>query len=149
MKKWVIFDLDGTLADIEDRRQRSITVNGKMNWDVFFDPELITLDLPNGAVITMACTLKEAGYNIAIFSGRSDRTKDATIKWLSDWNVPYDKLVMRMDGSYKPDERLKSDWLDRHLDIDDVLCVFDDRDKVVNMWRERGLTCMQVAPGDF
>ena len=30
-----------------------------------------------------------------------------------------------------------------------VVAVFDDRDKVVKMWREIGLTCMQVAPGNF
>ena len=39
--------------------------------------------------------------------------------------------------------------LDDHLDIDDVFCVVDDRQKVVDMWRENGLTCFQVAPGDF
>jgi hypothetical protein len=25
----------------------------------------------------------------------------------------------------------------------------DDRQKVVDMWRAEGLTCFQVAPGDF
>ena len=33
--------------------------------------------------------------------------------------------------------------------INRILCVFDDRTKVVNMWRENGLSCFQVAPGDF
>ena len=32
---------------------------------------------------------------------------------------------------------------------DRILCVFDDRTKVVNMWRDNGLSCFQVAPGDF
>jgi hypothetical protein len=27
--------------------------------------------------------------------------------------------------------------------------VLDDRDQVVTMWRGLGLTCLQVAPGDF
>jgi hypothetical protein len=27
--------------------------------------------------------------------------------------------------------------------------VLDDRDQVVRMWRDLGLTCAQVAPGDF
>jgi len=27
--------------------------------------------------------------------------------------------------------------------------VFDDRDKVVKMWRNQGLRCCQVAEGDF
>jgi hypothetical protein len=30
-----------------------------------------------------------------------------------------------------------------------VLLVLDDRDQVVRMWRELGLTCFQVDYGDF
>jgi hypothetical protein len=29
------------------------------------------------------------------------------------------------------------------------MCTFDDRDKVVKMWRDNGIICFQVAPGDF
>ena len=38
---------------------------------------------------------------------------------------------------------------DAFFHIDDVFLVVDDRQKVVNMWRDLGLTCVQVAPGDF
>lgn len=31
----------------------------------------------------------------------------------------------------------------------EILCVLDDRNKVVKMWRELGLTCLQMAEGDF
>jgi len=31
--KWVIFDLDGTLADITKRREISTLPSGKMDWD--------------------------------------------------------------------------------------------------------------------
>ena len=55
--KWVIFDLDGTLADIEDRRKKSKKDNGKMDWDKFFDPFNIWLDQPNHPVIKMAQVL--------------------------------------------------------------------------------------------
>ena len=27
--------------------------------------------------------------------------------------------------------------------------VFDDRDRVVAVWRKHGIRCCQVAPGDF
>ena len=46
MKKTVIFDLDGTLANIDARRDKSLKPNGKMDWDVFFDAENIKLDEP-------------------------------------------------------------------------------------------------------
>ena len=58
MKK-VIFDLDGTLALIDARRAKSTNVNGKMDWDTFFDPNNIQLDLPNQPVIEMAKMLKK------------------------------------------------------------------------------------------
>jgi len=151
--KTVIFDLDGTLADIETRRVISIKENGKMDWDIFFDPKNISLDTPNRPVITMARLLKESGHRIVILSGRSKVTKDATREWLKQFDVPFDILKMRPDNKefkFMPDDQLKKLWLDQLFpNTDDVLCVFDDRDKVVKMWRENGLSCLQVAEGNF
>ena len=151
--KTVIFDLDGTLADIETRRGISIKENGKMDWDIFFDPNNISLDIPNRPVITMARLLKDSGHRIVILSGRSKVTKDATRDWLKQFDVPFDVLKMRPDNKefkFMPDDQLKKLWLDQLFpNTDDVLCVFDDRDKVVKMWRENGLPCLQVAEGNF
>jgi hypothetical protein len=45
---------------------------------------------------------------------------------------------------------LKKQWLDELiLQGHEILCVFDDRDKVVKMWRENGISCFQVAEGSF
>ena len=63
--KNVIFDLDGTLALIYATIALA-TKSGKMDWDVFFDPKNIDLDLPHHAVIAMAQTLKAAGHRIII-----------------------------------------------------------------------------------
>ena len=151
-KDTVIFDLDGTLALIDARRALSAKSNGKINWGIFFDPSNITLDSPNDPVITMAKLLKSAGYRIVIFSGRSNATQDATQTWLAQYGVEYDQLVMRPATDYTPDNDLKQTWLNRHFPGDQkdrILCVYDDRDQVVKMWRDNGLTCMQVAPGNF
>jgi len=151
--KTVIFDLDGTLANIETRRVISIKENGKMDWDIFFDPNNISLDTPNRPVITIARLLKESGHRIVILSGRSKVTKDATRDWLKQFDVPFDVLKMRPNNKefkFIPDDQLKKLWLDQLFpNTDDVLCVFDDRDKVVKMWRENGLPCLQVAEGNF
>ena len=56
------------------------------------------------------------------------------------------------DFQFMADDKLKQKWFDDLIgqdNKDQVLCVFDDRDKVVQMWRDMGLTCMQVAPGNF
>lgn len=151
--KTVIFDLDGTLALIDDRRAVSTKDNGKMDWDTFFDPKNIQLDKPNWPVILMAQTLKKAGHRIVIFSGRSKATKDATRDWLNNLDIPFDVLKMRpTDGGLKwmKDDLLKKKWLDDLFpNTDDIICVFDDRDKVVQMWRDNGITCFQVADGNF
>ena len=151
--KTVIFDLDGTLALIDERREISMNVNGKMNWDIFFDPENIQLDKPNWPVILMAQTLKKAGHSVVIFSGRSKATKDATRTWLNNHKIPFDVLKMRpTDGGLKwmKDDLLKKKWLtDLFPDVDKILCVFDDRQKVVDMWRDNNITCFQVADGNF
>ena len=146
---WVIFDLDGTLALIDERRAFSTKSNGKIDWDKFFAPENVQMDKPNVPVITMAQTLKAQGFNIAIFSGRSIGTENATMDWLSQFNVPFDAITMRPIRDFTPDDKLKSDWFDAKFSNSDVLCVFDDRNKVVDMWRDKGITCMHVADGDF
>ena len=148
MDKKVIFDLDGTLALIDKRRDLA-TKDGKMNWNVFFNPDNIDLDTPNQTVIDMANMLSKQGYLIYIFSGRSDKTEDATKDWLDKHNVNYDLLQMRPQGLlYKPDNDLKQDWLNV-IKKDRVAMVFDDRNQVVDMWRKNGLTTFQVADGDF
>ena len=165
-KNTVIFDLDGTLAIIDARRAKSLS-NDKMDWDVFFDPENISLDKPNLPVIKMAQLFAEDGFRIVIFSGRNDRSFFTTKSWLTRNRVPFDLLVMRPDKfqsdswpiakgnpatkemRWMPDEILKKEMLDTFINMDEVFLVVDDRNKVVKMWRDLGLNTFQVAPGDF
>ena len=150
MNKTVIFDLDGTLALIDERRALAAKPDGKINWKTFFNPENIILDEPNVPVIEMAKMLKKQGHSIVIFSGRDSISKVETILWLQKFGVPFDVLKMRPQGTFTPDDTLKQNWLDQLFpDKSDVLCVFDDRDKVVKMWRENGLSCFQVDYGNF
>ena len=168
MKNTVIFDLDGTLANIDVRRDKSLKPNGKLDWDIFASPtSVMDWDTPNKPVVKMAQLFHNDGFRIVIFSGRNDRSFHATRDWLKIHNVPFDLLVMRpdkfkddswpvadgnratFDMRFMPDEILKKKMLDTFVDIDDVFLVVDDRDKVVKMWRDLGLNTFQVAPGDF
>ena len=156
VRKTVIFDLDGTLALIDKRRAISTKDNGKMDWDKFFDPKNIALDQPNTPVIKMAQMLDSQGFNIVIFSGRSKSTYRTTRQWLIQNDVPFDMLQMRPNDRdsggqfhFMKDSDLKQLWLDTLVDKDDVFAVFDDRQQVVDMWRQNGLTTFQVADGDF
>lgn len=151
--KNVIFDLDGTLALIDDRRAISTKPNGKIDWDTFFDSKNIDLDKPNLPVIKVAQMFKDNGFRIVILSGRLKTTKDATTKWLTDNGVPFDVIKMRPNSNefkFMPDDTLKQGWLDSlFTNKDDIFAVFDDRQKVVDMWRGNGLNVFQVADGNF
>jgi hypothetical protein len=105
-------------------------------------------DLPNWPAIWTLQALQRAGYYIHVFSGRSDEVREETIDWLEAFNVPYDHFRMRAADDFTPDEELKRQWITEY-DRSQILCVFDDRSKVVQMWRSLGLACFQVAPGDF
>jgi len=148
--KVVIVDLDGTLA-LNKHRSHYIdkTKVKKVDWVSYF--LACDKDIPNQPVITTINALKHLGYKIHIFSARGDIAKEKTVKWLAENNVMYDELTLREMDTYTPDEILKRSWLLKFYPKykEDILCIFDDRNKVVDMWRELGLTCFQVANGNF
>jgi len=78
--------------------------------------------------------------------GRAD-----TVEWLKQTHLyPNDyTLLMRKDKDYRQDYIVKQEILDTHIDKTRVWFVLDDRKQVVDMWRRNGLTCLQVADGDF
>ena len=150
MNKVVIFDLDGTLALIDKRRLKSLQKSGKLNWEVFFSPENIQLDEPNIPVIKTFQAMKQAGFEVGIFSGRDSISRKETEVWLKENGIQFDFLKMRPQGDCTPDDVLKKTWLDEMTSVGkEILCVFDDRDKVVKMWRENSISCFQVNYGDF
>lgn len=153
MKPLYIFDLDGTLALIEHRRHFVERERGKQDWKGFY--AACGNDEPNYPVIATMERLRRFA-DILIFSGRSDEVRKQTVDWLvthtsfCSWELDT-ALMMRQAGDYTADDVLKRQWLDAMLDDDRrrIVAVFDDRDRVVKMWRDAGVACFQVADGGF
>lgn len=145
MPKAVLFDIDGTLADLSHRLHH---INRHpVNWDAFF--AAVGDDAVIEPVRELAQALHGAGYRIILVSGRTDKVRDLTIGWLEAHAIPFDGLHMRREGDYRQDFIVKSELLDVILaEGHEILCVVDDRPSVVNMWRERGLTCLQCRDWD-
>ena len=73
--------------------------------------------------------------------------------WGHFYRQTSNQLFLRADKDYREDSIVKSEMLDKLIETEGVnvnsLIIFDDRQSVVDMWRERGVTCFQVAKGDF
>ena len=162
MKPLYIFDLDGTLALIEHRRH--FVEGPTKDWRGFF--AACVYDVPNQPVIRTLQSLRKSGAEIWIWSGRSDEVRAQTVEWLCKHGCmgnnptgfmpawPFlapERFRMRKAGDHQDDVTLKSSWLSEiePPEYARLTAVFDGRDRVVQMWRDAGVTCFQVAPGEF
>lgn len=136
----ILVDVDGTLAHHEDVRGPHDTTK-------------YHLDKPDPII---ARIVEAAGYHgVFIMSGRDETYRDVLVDWLADnlgWyeGQEYDGIFMRPAGDRRNDAIVKNELFETHLagkfNIDFVL---DDRDRVVQMWRAKGIKCLQVQEGEF
>lgn len=135
--KAILVDIDGTLAHMNGKR-------GAFDW------KNVGVDDLDAHVAEAVEVFRNAGYIIVVMSGRDSRCMPETLKWLNDKGVKFHHLFMRAAHDYRKDSIVKRELFDRHVaDNWDVRFVLDDRDQVVDMWREMGLKCFQVERGNF
>jgi predicted secreted acid phosphatase len=140
----VIFDIDGTLADVSERVHH---LNNKpKDWDAFF--EGIPQDKAIHSMVRLCNILYHAGIKILLCSGRSEQYRRETVEWLARQGVKYHELLLRRAKDKRTDSAVKREIL-AGLDRSKILFVVEDRRGVVEMWRSEGLVCLQCAPGEF
>jgi hypothetical protein len=139
MRECVIFDLDGTFAFLGDRSpyDASRAEHDEVNQAVHFVYEAIRRGKPETIVL--------------LVSGREDRWRAETERWLERHGIIGDELFMRRAGDRRKDTVVKREIYERHIaGRYTVRVVFDDRDQVVRLWRDDlDLPCFQVAWGNF
>lgn len=150
-KKAIIVDIDGTIALRQNRSP--------------FDYEKVGEDKVDhrlGHLLrNLICECNE--YEVFFVTGRENigNCYDLTKKWLNDNIYPLQghdgfcpvdnwRLLMRGEGDHRSDEITKKEIYENHIaPWYDVVCVFEDRNRVVKMWRDLGLLVAQVYDGDF
>lgn len=136
----VIFDLDGTIANIDHRVH--LVRDGRKDWAAFFAGCVNDVGVPH--VIETFHAHIRVGHHVRIWSARSDVVRAETEQWLSDVGIdPCYLQHMRAEGDNTPDVELKRYWLSQEATPVDL--VYDDRQKVVDMWRAEGVACFQVV----
>jgi len=149
LPKAYIVDIDGTIAGMQGRSPYDLT--------------RVSEDFPHKDVITLIGELRQLDYHILLVSGREATCLTDTLNWLNRHaptlyvRAGYDGLAndasllyMRKSGDYRQDTLIKYEIFNDFIrNRYNVVGVFDDRDSVVQMWREIGLRVYQVANGDF
>jgi len=139
----VVIDLDGTLCNSKHREH--LAVAGQ--WDEFHS--MLGDDEPWADTKGLLDILYGAGIGVVGLTGRNEKFRNSTLDWLTKNDIWLDELMMRPDNNYMPDHELKPKMLEDKHEKDDILFILEDRDKVVEAWRNLGYNCWQVRPGGY
>jgi hypothetical protein len=149
LKPCVVFDLDGTLCNVKHRQQFIAT--RPRNWDAWNVG--ISKDDVNDPVAIVFNSLKTTYKHLKmiILTGRTDNYREETDIWLNKHGIVYDEIYMRKSGDFRDDTEIKGEVVDMLKKKYNIICAFDDRKRVVEMWVNRGIWVFDCAQtkGDF
>jgi predicted kinase len=138
---WVLVDVDGTLATIEDGQGGTVRYQ--------HDESKVLHDKPIEFVVRWVQALYPH-YNICLVSGRHDWCGDDTCDWMDMHGVAFDHILMRYSGDNRSDVLVKQEILNELAAVigkENIAFVIDDRPRVVEMWRSNGLLVIPVRGG--
>lgn len=147
VKRWAIFDLDNTIADISNRLQIA-SESGKLDYSKLHDLELIKTDEPIYETIDLMNSLANFNVGIFILTGRLATTREVTEKWLIQHNVPYDKLQMKLrsDSFIKSDKWKQKKLIEfmqqKYLSFEHIVLACDDHKKNQYMFESYAIPCL-------
>lgn len=92
----------------------------------------------------------QGGVDLIFITGRQEKYIPKTKEFLRNSGLRYEKILFRKNDDLRKDSIIKQELYEANIKGKyNVFFVLDDRDSVVEMWRDLGLTCLQVAEGDF
>lgn len=150
-----IFDLDGTIADAGHRSHYLYRKGDPARWRLFY--AACDKDKPVLPVIRTMEALRRGCSDVWVWTGRSSEVRETTVAWIAthtsflSTDLVDPVLRMRDDGDHRPDYEVKKEWLEglSGHDRQRLVAVYEDRNRVVEMWRSNGVAAFQVAWGDF
>jgi FMN phosphatase YigB (HAD superfamily) len=146
MTKVVVVDLDGTLCNSGHRDHLAQA----REYDAF-NARLVD-DLPHDDVkwlLDVISRLPAEEVQIIALTGRSEKFRKLTLEWFMKHGIAIDDLIMRPEHDYTSDHELKPRMLEEHVARKDVLFILEDRERVVEAWRNLGYNCWQCRVGGY
>lgn len=140
--KACIIDIDGTIANDQERRAISTNPDGSTNWRKYFDPELVKKDKPIYKAREVLRWIKKKGIKIFYVSSRETTVLEATRWWLKEHDFPqgevYHRRPFARSGEYKINtiRAIQKDY--------DVIFGVGDRDRDIIAYQTCGITAIKV-----
>lgn len=141
----VIFDIDGFLADIDERKSLILKnkKNEEIDWEEFFRE--IDKDKPihSGLLIVKAFIEYLPQVDIMFLTCRMESVRKETLVWLAKHlGVPEDRidLTMRPSNNFSEDYIFK-EQVGKELGFKNIDIAFDDNDKIIDMWCRHNVPC--------
>lgn len=138
-KKFVIVDIDGTIAKINPERMQYAHVD----WDAFYADKFDDEPVPEMVSLVKSLMRK---YEVVYCTARSERARVKTLNWFDRNEIPYsnDNLLMRGDNDERPSVEVKLDLLKRkRIRHSQIAFIIEDNNKVVKAFRELGILVLQ------
>lgn len=140
----LIIDIDDTISDAMHRE------NLLPDWDAFHSAS--NLDKPFEDMAALVDSMN-GGWHIIGLTGRTEKYRTQTMKWLLDHEINVDELHMRPDDNFQPSQVYKVGVM-KFLFGEDLsglkghLCIFiDDTEKNCEAVRALGITTLHITPG--
>lgn len=149
MQSAVIFDMDGTLADVSSIRHHLTKYDeGKRRIIKHFNrfhAESVSVP-PHNHVLNAAQVAHMLGHEVLIVTARKHMWRHHTAWWLAIHNVPSDVLMMRSDDDNRKDYEVKRDMLDTLRKAYDIIHAWDDNPNIIKLWQENNIPTT-IVPG--
>lgn len=140
MRDAVIFDMDGTLADVSSIRHYLKKYDNGKNYKDFesFHRESVNVP-PHSHVADCALRAHMLGSAILIVTARRAKWRHETAWFLALHGIPSDALYMRRNNDHRPDYEVKKDILNSIRTKYNVIHAYDDNPSVIRLWQEEGI----------
>lgn len=149
MKTAVIFDMDGTLADVSSIRHHLETFDETKRTVVKhfhrFHAESVSVPA-HDYVVNAAQVAHMIGHSVLVVTARKHMWRHHTAWWLAMHDVPSDMLMMRGNDDHRPDYEVKKDMLETIRKAYSVIHAWDDNPKIIKLWEEESIPTTTV-PG--
>lgn len=139
----VIFDMDGTLADVSSIRHH--VTEGQTDFHAF---HMASVDVPaHDWVVEELHRHQDNGKAILIVTARNERYMNVTVWWNLFAGVTYDQMYFRPEHDQRPDVEVKRDILEViRKDGFNPVHAYDDNPSIVQLWLENNIP-VTVVPG--